>query len=123
LFDVVVTFDDTQARKPSPEPFRRALERLGIGADEALMVGDWAERDVVGASQVGIRTVFARYGDTFGTGESGADFDIDDLMELLDIVDKLNGRPLETRAPVVTALPSGPRAPRPPGLSPGKHPG
>jgi putative hydrolase of the HAD superfamily len=31
LFDVVVTFDDTQARKPSPEPFRRALERLGIG--------------------------------------------------------------------------------------------
>ena len=117
LFDVVVTFDDTNARKPSPEPFRMALDRLGVEADAALMVGDWAERDVVGAAQVGIRTVFARYGDTFGTVESGADFEVNDLMELLDIVDGLNGRPLETRAKVATELPAGPRAPRPPGLA------
>jgi len=117
LFDVVVTFDDTNARKPSPEPFRMALSRLGCGADEALMVGDWAERDVVGAAQVGIRTVFARYGDTFGTRESGADFDVNDLMELLDIVDRLNGRPLESRTQVLTELPAGPPAPRPPGIA------
>jgi len=123
LFDVVVTFDDTNARKPSPEPFRKALERLGVGADQALMVGDWAERDVVGASQVGIRTVFARYGDTFGTVESGADFEVNDLMELLDIVDKLNGRPLEERPKVETAMPAGPRAPRPPGLAPTRREG
>jgi NAD(P)H-hydrate epimerase len=31
LFDVVVTFDDTNARKPSPEPFRKALERSEHG--------------------------------------------------------------------------------------------
>lgn len=117
LFDVVVTFDDTNARKPSPEPFRMALSHLGLGADETLMVGDWAERDVVGASQVGIRTVFARYGDTFGTIESGADYEVNDLMELLDIVDGINGRPLETRTPIATALPEGPPAPRPPGLA------
>jgi putative hydrolase of the HAD superfamily len=123
LFDVVVTFDDTNARKPSPEPFRMALDRLGVGADAALMVGDWAERDVVGASQVGIRTVFARYGDTFGTVESGADFEVNDLMELLDIVDGLNGRPLEARAKVATEFPAGPRAPRPPGLAQEKRGG
>ena len=123
LFDVVVTFDDTNARKPSPEPFRKALELLGVGADQALMVGDWAERDVVGASQVGIRTVFARYGDTFGTVESGADFEVNDLMELLDIVDRINGRPLEDRPKVETAMPSGPRAPRPPGIAPARREG
>jgi putative hydrolase of the HAD superfamily len=90
LFDVVVTFEDTGERKPSAAPFRLVLERLAIGPEEALMVGDWAERDVVGAMQVGIRTVFARYGDAFGTHESGADFEIDDIHELLDIVADLD---------------------------------
>jgi len=90
LFDHVVTFEDTGKRKPSPEPFQKALDLLGVGPGEALMVGDWAERDMVGASQLGIRTVFARYGDTFGTQESGADFELADIMDLLGIVDQLN---------------------------------
>jgi putative hydrolase of the HAD superfamily len=90
LFDHVVTFEDTGKRKPSPEPFQKALDLLGVGPGEALMVGDWAERDMVGASQLGIRTVFARYGDTFGTQESGADFELADIMDLLGIVDRLN---------------------------------
>jgi putative hydrolase of the HAD superfamily len=54
------------------------------------MVGDWPERDVVGATKLGIRTVFARYGDTFGTVESGADFVIDDVHQLADVVERLN---------------------------------
>lgn len=54
------------------------------------MVGDWPERDVVGAAKVGITTVFARYGDTFDVVESNASYDINDISELLDIVDKAN---------------------------------
>jgi putative hydrolase of the HAD superfamily len=117
VFDAVVTFDDTRERKPSPAPFRSVLQQLGAEPHEALMVGDWAERDVVGAAQVGIRTVFARYGDTFGTRASGADYDVNDLMELLDIVDQLNGRPIEERPEIGTTLPSGPKAPIPPGIA------
>ena len=90
IFDVVVTFEDTGFRKPAPEPFLKALERLDIIADETIMVGDWAERDVIGAKKVGIRTVFAKYGDTFNTMHSGADFEIDDIVELVDIVKKKN---------------------------------
>lgn len=90
LFDVVVTFEDTGQRKPHPAPFRRALELLGAHPKEALMVGDWAERDVVGASQVGMKTVFARYGDVFDTGESGADYEIQDIAELLTIVEEVS---------------------------------
>jgi putative hydrolase of the HAD superfamily len=86
VFDVVVTFDDTHMRKPNPEPFVEALKRLGVKPKESLMIGDWAERDVVGAAQVGMRTVFARYGDTFGTVHSHADYDIDDITQLIDIV-------------------------------------
>jgi hypothetical protein len=36
-------------------------------------------------------TVFARYGDTFDTKVSGADHDIDDLLELVGIVDRIHG--------------------------------
>jgi len=92
VFDAVVTFDDTQARKPDPAPFREALRQLDALPEETLMLGDWAERDVVGGKSLGMKTVFARYGDTFGTVESGADYDIDDVYELVAIVDELNGR-------------------------------
>ncbi len=91
LFQPVITFDDTGERKPSPRPFLLALDLLELPAEEVLMVGDWPERDMIGAKSVGMRTVFARYGDTFGTLESGADFDITDIAELLGIVDRLNG--------------------------------
>jgi putative hydrolase of the HAD superfamily len=90
LFDAVVTYDDTQTRKPNPEPFVEVLKRLGVRAEEALMIGDWAERDVVGAAQVGMKTVFARYGDTFGTVMSHADYEVDDITQLIDIVRQLN---------------------------------
>ncbi len=86
IFNNVVTFEDTGQRKPHEAPFRRALDLLRVDASEALMVGDWAERDVVGAAKVGMKTVFARYGDTFGTVESNADFEVDDIAELIDIV-------------------------------------
>ena len=56
-------------------------------------------------------------------GEPGADFEVNDLMELLDIVDRINGRPLEERPKVETAMPSGPRAPRPPGIAPSRREG
>lgn len=90
LFDHVVTFEDTGERKPSPAPFRRALGLLKVRPHETLMVGDWPERDMVGAAQVGIKTVFARYGDTFGTVESNADYDISDVSLLLDIINQEN---------------------------------
>lgn len=90
IFDCIVTFDDTGERKPSPVPFQKVLDALGVNGSEALMVGDWAERDVVGAAKVGMKTVFARYGDTFGTINSGADYEIDDVQELIEIVQSEN---------------------------------
>ena len=67
-----------------------ALEIMKSTPDEVLMIGDWPERDVVGAKQIGIKTIFARYGDTFGTVDSGADWDVNVIYELVDIVKELN---------------------------------
>jgi putative hydrolase of the HAD superfamily len=89
-FDLVITFDDTGERKPSPVPFQRVLDHFKIRPDQAVMVGDWPERDITGASQLGIRTVFARYGDTFGTHKSEAQHEINDIIELIAIVDGIN---------------------------------
>ena len=90
VFDPVLTFDDTGARKPSPKPFKLALDRMNVGPDEALMIGDWPDRDVVGAKQIGMKTIFARYGDTFGTNDSGADWDVNDIYEVVGIIKELN---------------------------------
>ncbi len=97
VFELVITYEDTRERKPSRAPFEAALAGLGLAPQEVLMVGDWPERDMVGAHNVGIRTVFARYGDTFGTTTSGADFEIDDVFDLVAIVDRLNAGDAEHR--------------------------
>ena len=90
VFDLVLTFDDTGARKPSPKPFAMALDLLKINSEDTIMVGDWPERDVEGAKKVGMKTIFARYGDTFETKESGADWDVNDIYEIVDIIKELN---------------------------------
>ena len=62
-----------------------------MSTDEVIMIGDWPERDMVGATGVGIKTVYAKYGDTSGATHSGANFEIDDISELVCIVDELRG--------------------------------
>lgn len=91
FFDVVITYDETREKKPSKVPFILALEKLDLKAEECLMIGDWAERDMVGAKSVGMKTVFARYGDTFDTQNPESDYDINSIHELIDIVKKENG--------------------------------
>ena len=56
------------------------------------MIGDWPERDVIGAKEVGMKTAFAKYGDTFNTQDSGADYDLEDIYELVEIVEKENSK-------------------------------
>ena len=90
VFDPVLTYDDSGEHKPSPKPFEMALNILNVNSNEALMIGDWPDRDVVGASQIGMKTIFARYGDTFGTVDSGADWDVNDIYEVVDIIKDLN---------------------------------
>ncbi len=90
IFDVVVTFNDTNERKPSIKPFLLALKKLNLKASETIMVGDWPERDIIGAKNVGIKTVYAKYGDVNNTEKSGADYDINSFDELLEIIEMEN---------------------------------
>ena len=89
-FDAVVTLHDKGFHKPSPEPFNQVIKSLNIKAEEILMVGDWPERDIIGAQNVGMKTAFAKYGDTFDTQNSGADYVLEDISDLIDIINKTN---------------------------------
>ena len=86
LFDVVVTFEDTKEMKPSSKPFKVAFKKLKIRANECLMVGDRPERDIEGAKKLGMITCFARYGN-LDAKASKADYEINDIKELLEIVE------------------------------------
>jgi len=90
FFDVVIAFEDTGKRKPDPAPFTLALTRLGVQPSDTLMIGDWAARDMIGAKAMGMTSVFAKYGDDFNTDNSGADYEIHDVIQLVDIVKKIN---------------------------------
>ena len=58
-FDIVLTFDDTNARKPSPIPFQMALKELKTEPSETLMVGDWPERDAVSYTHLTLPTIYS----------------------------------------------------------------
>ena len=90
FFDVVITFDDSGERKPSAVPFKMSLEALQLEPKETIMVGDWPERDIIGAKNLGMKTAFARYGDVFDTVISGADYDIDNIEEIISIIENEN---------------------------------
>ena len=90
LFDAGVALDDTGYRKPSSEPFLKISNLLSLNPEDILMVGDWPERDVIGAKKLNMKTAFAKYGDIFETQDSGADYDLDDISEILNIISKEN---------------------------------
>lgn len=96
FFDVVITSGDVRKQKTTSVPFKAALKSLKVKPEEALMVGDRIERDIKMPKSLGIKTCYARYGNVYlagGTkkkplpkGKSGADYEIDDIKELVKII-------------------------------------
>ncbi len=77
--DVIVTSVEVGFTKPSPEIFRLALDKLGCSADEAVMIGDSWESDIVGARNAGIRAIwFNRYGNV--CPEPSSAIEVDSLL-------------------------------------------
>jgi putative hydrolase of the HAD superfamily len=88
FFDAVVTTEQTGSCKPSTLPFLYALEKLHATATETVLVGDSPRRDIAPGNILGMRTVYARYGDRFSVKEDGggADYVLDDFRDLPGIL-------------------------------------
>ena len=68
------------------------FEAIEVNAlnDSVVIWQDVDETDVIGAKKLGMKTVFAKYGDTFETCQSGADHDINDIKEIISILNNIN---------------------------------
>lgn len=106
LFNFVITFEETGARKPDELPFKLALQKLNLKPEEVIMIGDDLKKDVTGAKRFGIITIWAKYGESteliergYTTGirletfppknpteEQTPDFKINNIKELLDLL-------------------------------------
>ncbi len=92
LFDLAKYFNevsfcvDVGFRKPHPHIFSSCMQALKVSPEETLFVGDSQWADIRGARALGIKTALKR-NDFFDYDESiKADWEIDYLRELLDIL-------------------------------------
>jgi putative hydrolase of the HAD superfamily len=81
LFDAVVLSVDVGHRKPHPAMFRAALERLDVGAESVLFVGDSYQADYAGPREQGIAALL------IDPGKSAPVPDSDRLQSLFDLRD------------------------------------
>jgi len=90
FFCCMVSYDMVKVKKPDPEPFLLALEMLNAGPRETVLVGDSPRRDIEPCRNLGIRTVYARYGDRFSRDRTmvAADYCIDSLRDLPEILSR-----------------------------------
>lgn len=62
LLDGAVSSAEVGLAKPAAEPFRAGLALAGVGASEALYVGDSVDTDIEGARAAGLRAVLVSRG-------------------------------------------------------------
>jgi HAD superfamily hydrolase (TIGR01509 family) len=61
IVDAVITSDDADRGKPDPDLVEVALEKLGVAAEEAIMIGD-TPYDVAAAKRAGVPIIAFRSG-------------------------------------------------------------
>src|SRR5690625_2665524 len=76
-------------KKPEPEIFRRALDKLNVLPTECIYVGDHPDKDVKAAHSAGMKSIWKK-DDQWKEVE--ADFIVNDLEEIPLIIGELNSR-------------------------------
>ncbi len=85
-FAVVVGGDDTPALKPDPVHINTVLNRLGLAADQTVMVGD-SINDALAAREAGVPCILVSFGYTkTSPHEMGAQLVIDDFRHLVPAI-------------------------------------
>jgi len=82
VIDAVVSSHDAGWQKPHRAIFDLALERAGVPASDAVMVGDRLVADIMGAARLGMRTVLRRTEQPQSAPQVQPDACVEDLREL-----------------------------------------
>lgn len=94
-FDLVLSSAACGVRKPNPRIFNLALERLGLQASQAAMVGDTLGADVLGAGNAGLYSIWlTRRADTPANRDHAQtikpDAQIASLAQLPSLIKEIN---------------------------------
>jgi len=85
-FDAVIISEEVGIEKPCQRIFELALAKLSTRAENAVMVGNRIDTDIVGANRMGMKSVWFRWNDRHSdaihSGEEEPDFIIHSLSEL-----------------------------------------
>ena len=84
-FSVIMTRDDPQLPKPSPEGILAAAVKMGVPAEQVLVVGDFVF-DIEAGQNAGAHTAFLTNGSASPAFRHPPDFTTRNLEELQDIV-------------------------------------
>ena len=88
LFEVIIVSGAVNRRKPNPEIFTQALEKMQVTPKEGIFVGDTVDADVKGPKDVGMKTVYINRRPQKELEQYKPDFIIKSLTELPEILTK-----------------------------------
>ena len=91
FFKAIAVSGEHGIGKPKPEIFHRLLAELGVSAGEAVMVGNSLERDIAGARNAGIRSIWIRVPGSEEQADVTPYHTITDLAEIPEIIRGING--------------------------------
>ncbi|WP_342512406.1 HAD family hydrolase [Sporosarcina sp. FSL K6-1522] len=88
-FDVILISEWEGTKKPDPEIFKKALEKLNVSPEQSIFVGDHPKNDVKAAQGIGMTGIWKKdlQWDGFETA-----FTVNDLKELPLIIRNLSER-------------------------------
>jgi putative hydrolase of the HAD superfamily len=86
-FDTILISELEQLRKPQPEIFYRAMNRLGVSAQNSIFVGDNPEADILGAKNAGMQAIWKR--SSYWLDAQAADASIDELSEIPALLEQV----------------------------------
>ena len=78
--------EEVGINKPQPEIFAIALERNGITADEAIMIGDSYSSDIAGAKAAGIDQIWVRNDGNDGNDVMSATYIVPKITDIMEIL-------------------------------------
>ena len=88
VVDTWTSSESAQSCKPDSQIYRVALAAAGCDAGEVLFVGDTVEHDIVGPRAQGMRTALLIADERRDTSDGGADYVIECLGDVVEIVDR-----------------------------------
>ena len=90
FIDLVIASAEEGVSKPDKRIFEIALSRAECNAENAVMIGDRIDNDIVPAKQMGMKTIwvkqgFGKYWNVVGEEEK-ADYEVDNLISILSLL-------------------------------------